>query len=261
MRNIRLIVAYDGTDLSGYQKQSADKGITVQGALEKALSIICAESIQIYGASRTDAGVHARFQVCAFQTSGSIPVENIPRATIAHLPKDIVVTEAIEIPLDWKPRNHIFGKEYIYSIYNREIADPIGPRYYWHIKKMLNVKAMRQGGKALEGTHDFSTLKGANTTPVDPVKTIYAIGIVEQKGRIDISVVGDGFLYHMVRNIAGLLVDIGLGRKSVSQIPELLAAKDRKRIGKTAPAQGLVLEEIFFTKSRLNAVIQRIKEE
>ena len=135
MRNIRLIVAYDGTDLAGYQKQSADKGITVQGALEKALSIICAESIQIYGASRTDAGVHARFQVCAFQTSGSIPVENIPRATIAHLPKDIVVTEAIEIPLDWKPRNHIFGKEYIYSIYNREMADPIGQRYYWHIKK------------------------------------------------------------------------------------------------------------------------------
>ena len=188
MRNIRLIVAYDGTDLAGYQKQSADKGITVQGALEKALSIICAESIQIYGASRTDAGVHARFQVCAFQTSGSIPVENIPRATIAHLPKDIVVTEAIEIPLDWKPRNHIFGKEYIYSIYNREIADPIGQRYYWHIKKMLDVEAMRQGGKVLEGTHDFSTLKGANTTPVDPVKTIYAIGIIEQKGRIDISV-------------------------------------------------------------------------
>lgn len=110
MRNIRLIVAYDGTDLAGYQKQSADKGITVQGALEKALSIICAEPIQIYGASRTDAGVHARFQVCAFQTSGSIPVENIPRATIAHLPKDIVVTEAIEIPLDWKPRHNIFGK-------------------------------------------------------------------------------------------------------------------------------------------------------
>ena len=216
MRNIRLIVAYDGTDLAGYQKQPADKGITVQGALEKALSIICAEPIQIYGASRTDAGVHARFQVCAFQTSGSIPVENIPRATIAHLPKDIVVTEAVEIPL---------------------------------------------AGKALEGTHDFSTLKGANTTPVDPVKTIYAIGIKENAGRIDISVVGDGFLYHMVRNIAGLLVDIGLGRKSVAQVPELLAAKDRKRIGKTAPAQGLVLEEIFFTTDRLHAVIERIKEE
>ena len=261
MRNIRLIVAYDGTDLAGYQKQSADKGITVQGALEKALSIICAEPIQIYGASRTDAGVHARFQVCAFRTSGSIPVENIPRATIAHLPKDIVVTEAIEIPLDWKPRNNIFGKEYIYSIYNREIADPIGQRYHWHVKKPLDIEAMRRAGKALEGTHDFSTLKGANTTPVDPVKTIYAVGIVEKNGHIDISVVGDGFLYHMVRNIAGLLVDVGLGRKSVARIPELLAAKDRKKIGKTAPAQGLVLEEIFFTPDRLNTVIQRIKGE
>ena len=120
---------------------------------------------------------------------------------------------------------------------------------------------MRHAGKALEGTHDFSTLKGANTTPADPVKTIYAVGIVEKNGHIDISVVGDGFLYHMVRNIAGLLVDVGLGRKSVAQIPELLAAKDRKRIGKTAPAQGLVLEEIFFTPDRLNTVIQRIKGE
>ena len=149
----------------------------------------------------------------------------------------------------------------MYSIYNREIADPMGQRYHWHVKKPLDVQAMRQAGKALEGMHDFSTLKGANTTPVDPVKTIYAIGIKENAGRIDISVVGDGFLYHMVRNIAGLLVDIGLGRKSVAKIPELLAAKDRKRIGKTAPAQGLVLEEIFFTTDRLHAVIERIKEE
>ena len=188
-------------------------------------------------------------------------MENIPRATIAHLPKDIVVTEAIEIPLDWKPRNNIFGKEYIYSIYNREIADPIGQRYHWHVKKPLDIESMRHAGKALEGTHDFSTLKGANTTPVDPVKTIYAVGIVEKNGHIDISVVGDGFLYHMVRNIAGLLVDVGLGRKSVARIPELLAAKDRKKIGKTAPAQGLILEEIFFTPDRLNTVIQRIKGE
>ena len=260
MRNIRLIVAYDGTDLAGYQKQPADKGITVQGALEKALSIICAEPIQIYGASRTDAGVHARFQVCAFQTSGSIPVENIPRATIAHLPKDIVVTEAVEIPLDWKPRHNIFGKEYIYSIYNREIADPMGQRYHWHVKKPLDVEAMRQAGKALEGTHDFSTLKGANTTPVDPVKTIYAIGIKEKAGRIDISVVGDGFLYHMVRILTGTLLDVGIGKIKAEEIPEILKAKDRKKSGFPAPAKGLFLGRVFYTEAELKKAVQKISE-
>lgn len=259
MRNIRIIVAYDGTDLAGYQKQPADKGITVQGALEVGLSKICNEPIQVYGASRTDAGVHAKFQVCAFQTSGNIPVENIPRAMIAHLPKDIVVTEAVEIPLDWKPRHNIFGKEYVYSIYNREIADPLSQRYHWHVKKPLSIELMREGAAHLIGTHDFTSLKGANTTPADPVKTIYAIGITEENGHINISVVGDGFLYHMVRNIAGLLVDIGLGRKSADMVPSLLAAKDRRKIGKTAPPQGLVLEEIFFSKERLTDVVHRIQ--
>lgn len=260
MRNIRIIVAYDGTHLAGYQKQPADKGITVQGALEEGLSKICNEPIQVYGASRTDAGVHARFQVCAFQTSGNIPVENIPRAMIAHLPKDIVVVEAIEIPLDWKPRHNIFGKAYSYTIYNRLIADPLTHRYHWHVKKPLYIEAMREGARYLEGTHDFTTLKGANTTPVDPVKTIYAVGITEHHGHIRIDVVGDGFLYHMVRNIAGLLVDIGLGRIDPSAVPQLLLAKDRRSIGKTAPPQGLVLEEIFFTDSSMEAAVQRIKE-
>ncbi|WP_251424404.1 tRNA pseudouridine(38-40) synthase TruA [Veillonella agrestimuris] len=260
MRNIRIIVAYDGTHLAGYQKQPADKGITVQGALEEGLSKICNEPIQVYGASRTDAGVHARFQVCAFQTSGNIPVENIPRAMIAHLPKDIVVVEAIEIPLDWKPRHNIFGKAYSYTIYNRLIADPLTHRYHWHVKKPLHIEAMQEGARYLEGTHDFTTLKGANTTPVDPVKTIYAVGITEHHGHIRIDVVGDGFLYHMVRNIAGLLVDIGLGRIDPRAVPQLLLAKDRRRIGKTAPPQGLVLEEIFFTDSSMEAAVQRIKE-
>lgn len=255
MRNIRLIVAYDGTNLAGYQKQPSDKGLTVQGALETGLSKICNEPIQIYGASRTDAGVHAKFQVCAFQTSGTIPVDNIPRAMIAHLPKDIVITEACEIPLDWKPRYNIFGKHYIYSIYNREIADPLSQRYHWHVKKPLNIELMKEGARFLEGTHDFSTLKGANTTPVDPVKTIYGIGISENQGYIKISVIGDGFLYHMVRNIAGLLVDIGLGKKLPCQIPDLLKAKDRRQIGKTAPAQGLVLEEIFFSEQSLTEAV------
>ena len=149
MRNIRIIVAYDGTDLAGYQKQPDDKGLTVQGCLEYGLSKICNEPIQIYGASRTDAGVHAKFQVCTFQTSGAIPVENIPRAMIAHIPKDIVVLEAVEIPLDWKPRWNIYGKEYVYTIHNQLIANPLTKRYHWHVKKPLNIELMQAAGNEL----------------------------------------------------------------------------------------------------------------
>ncbi len=256
MRNIRLIVAYDGTDLAGYQKQPDDKGLTVQGCLEYGLSRICNEPIQIYGASRTDAGVHAKFQVCTFRTSGSIPVENIPRAMIAHIPEDIVVTAAEEIPLDWKPRWNIYGKEYAYTIYNREIGNPLTKRFHWHVKKPLDIELMRQAGAELVGTHDFTTLQGTNSTPANPVKTILGIAVEADGPNVTISVVGDGFLYHMVRNIAGLLVDIGQGRRKVADIRGYLEARDRRVIGKTAPPQGLCLEEIFFTEARLQEVLE-----
>jgi len=259
MRNIRLIVAYDGTTISGYQRQP--KGITVQGELERALSRVCNEPISIYGASRTDAGVHARFQVITFKTESTIPTENLTKALIAHIPSYIVITRAEEIPLDWKPRWNIVGKEYVYTIYNRPIEDPLHMRFHWHVKKPLNIAAMCMAAKYLEGQHDFTTLKGTNSTPADPLKTIYKIVIQEQNQCIRIQVFGDGFLYHMVRNIAGLLVDVGLGRKRAEQIPTFLAAKDRRVIGKTAPAQGLCLEEIFFNEADLQTALQLAEQD
>ena len=189
-------------------------------------------------------------------TSGAIPAENIPRAMIAHIPKDIVVLEAIEIPLDWKPRWNIYGKEYVYTIHNQLIANPLTKRYHWHVKKPLNIELMKAAGNELLGTHDFTTLKGTNSTPADPVKTIMGIHVEGKGPHVTISVVGDGFLYHMVRNITGLLVDVGLGRRKVEDIKGYLAAKDRRVIGKTAPAQGLCLEEIFFTEERQQEVLR-----
>ena len=256
MRNIRLIVAYDGTDLVGYQRQPEERGTTVQGALEAALTKICNEPITIYGASRTDSGVHAKFQVVTFFTEGNIPVENIPRAMIAHMPRSIVVTKAEEIPIDWKPRRKIHGKEYTYTIHNEEIDDPLTQRFHYHVKKPLDIGAMKRGAHELLGTHDFTTLQGSNSTPANPVKTIYAIGIVKVGPKVIISVIGDGFLYHMVRNIAGLLVDVGLHRREPSAIPGYLEAKARKLIGKTAPPQGLCLEEIFFTQERMQEQVE-----
>lgn len=256
-RNIRLIVAYDGTELNGYQSQ--ENGITVQDCLEAALTKVCNEPISIYGASRTDAGVHARFQVVTFFTTGSIPAENLTRALIAHLPPFIVIRKAEEIPLDWRPRWRIVGKEYIYTIHNDVIEDPISMRYHWHVKKPLNRAAMMEAAKALEGTHDFTTLQGANSTPANPVKTMFAVTLRFIWPTVYIHVIGDGFLYHMVRNIAGLLVDVGLGRFAPSQVPDLIAARNRRVIGKTAPPQGLCLEEIFFNEGRRQAVIESLR--
>lgn len=270
-RHIRLIVAYDGTELAGYQRQPADKGLTVQGCLEQALSKVCNEPITCYGSSRTDAGVHAKFQVVSFFTQGRIPVENLTRALIAHLPASIVVRQAEEMELGWKARHHIVGKAYSYSIHNHLIQDPMTLRYQWHIKTPLDIGAMRRAGQALCGTHDFTTLKGANTTPVDPVKTIYAVLVNlvphtssesaygHYEGDLTIHVIGDGFLYHMVRNIAGLLVDVGRGIRKVEDIPYYLEAKDRCLLGKTAPAQGLCLEKVFFSHRDMEDYIEDYK--
>lgn len=282
-RHIRLIVAYDGTQLAGYQRQPADKGLTVQGCLEAALSKVCNEPITIYGSSRTDAGVHAQFQVVTFFTVGSIPVDNLTRALIAHLPEAIVVRQAEELPRNWSMRSQIKGKAYSYRIHNHPIQNPLTARYQWHIKKPLDIEAMRLGAAALIGTHDFTSLKGANTTPANPIKTIYALAVervpdgggglplsgcgerglgstaedaaLAWTGDITIRVIGDGFLYHMVRNIAGLLVDIGLGKRQAQDVPAYLAAKNRSLLGKTAPAQGLCLEEVFFDDERLDYVV------
>lgn len=246
-RNIRLIVAYDGTDLHGYQRQ--ENGMTVQEALETALSKVCNEKVTVYGSSRTDSGVHARYQVVTFFTKGSIPAKNLTRALIAHLPKSIVVTEASEVPIDWRVRHHNFGKKYIYTIYNHEIADPIRQRYHWHVKKPLDLNKMRAAAKIILGKHNFTTFAGKNSTPQDPNKTIYAVEILEINGQIELHVIGDGFLYHMVRNIAGMLVDVGLGRMTLDKVEEALAAQNRTLLGKTAPAQGLCLEKVYFTQT------------
>ena len=262
IRHIRLIVAYDGTELGGYQRQN--NAPSVQGYLEDALSRVCGEPITVYGASRTDAGVHAKFQVCTFLTTGRIPADNLTKALIAFLPEYIVIRRAEEIPIVWKPRWNIVGKEYVYTIYNDETEQPLTARYHWHVRKRLDVGAMRTAAEGLVGTHDFTGLKGANSTETDPVKTIYGIDVAEAcaaeasgfAGTLRIRVTGDGFLYRMVRNIAGVLVDAGLGGLSPDDVERRLRLKDRCAFGKTAPAQGLCLEEIFFTRERLDEVVR-----
>ena len=255
-RTIQLIVAYDGTELCGYQRQQ--NGPTVQGYLEEALSKVCNEPITIYGSSRTDAGVHARGQVVAFTTTGKIPVDNLMRALIAHMPPYIVVREAQELPPDWNPRNYVKGKEYIYTIHNDAVVDPLQLRYAYHVRKPLDIEAMRHAAQALEGTHNFSTFKGHNTTVQDPVKTMYAVKVIQDRTTVRIHVLGDGFVYHMVRNMAGFLVDVGLGRFQPEEVPRIIGEGDRQLIGKTAPAHGLCLDTVFVDEDSLAQAISRL---
>ncbi len=257
-KNICLTVAYDGTDFHGFQRQT--NASSIQRCIEDALSAIFCSPITIYGAARTDAGVHARGQVVNFYGEGSIPTEKIPYAMKGYLPLEIAVLSAKEMPERFSVRHDNKGKHYCYSIVNSRIHDPFQLRYAWFIRKPLDLEAMRQGADILLGTHDFSAFEGQNTTPMNPVKTMYAITLEKQSPLIRIHVVGDGFLYHMVRNIAGGLVDLGLHRFSVEDFKRILDSKDRKQLGATAPAQGLCLEEVFYDDTRLQDVLADIKE-
>lgn len=257
-KNICLTVAYDGTDFHGFQRQT--NASSIQLYLEQALASIFQQPITIYGAARTDAGVHARGQVVNFYGEGSIPTEKIPYAMKGYLPTEIAVLKAEEMPDRFSVRHDNKGKHYRYSIVNSRIHDPFMLRYAWFIRKPLDRQAMRAGADILLGTHDFSAFEGQNTTPMNPVKTIYAIHFQERGQVLDIDVIGDGFLYHMVRNIAGGLVDLGLRRLTPQRFAQILAGKDRTQLGATAPARGLCLEEVFYDDQRLRDVLQTLGE-
>lgn len=255
-KNICLTVAYDGTDFHGFQRQT--NAASIQRCIEDALSAIFRSPITIYGAARTDAGVHARGQVVNFYGEGSIPTERIPYAMKGYLPLEIAVLSAKEMPERFSVRHDNKGKHYCYSIVNSRIHDPFQLRYAWFIRKPLDLAVMRNGAAVLLGTHDFSAFEGQNTTPMNPIKTMYAITLETEGPMIRIHVVGDGFLYHMVRNIAGGLVDLGLHRFTVDDFKRILEGKDRTKLGATAPAQGLCLEEVFYDENRLQHVLDAL---
>lgn len=256
-KNICLTIAYDGTDFHGFQRQT--NATSIQAYLEQALSSIFRHPVTIYGAARTDAGVHARGQVVNFYGEGTIPTEKIPYAMKGYLPPEIVVLSAQDMAERFSVRHDNTGKWYRYSIVNSLVHDPFLLRYAWFVRKELDLKAMQAGANLLLGTHDFSAFEGQSTTPMNPVKTMFAITFHQQRQVFHIDVIGDGFLYHMVRNIVGGLVDLGLHRLTPQRFGEILTSRDRKQLGATAPAKGLCLEEVFYDKKRMEQQIQRIK--
>lgn len=244
MRRIKLTVAYDGTDYCGWQIQP--NGITVEEVLNKALSDLTKETVKVIGASRTDAGVHAKGNVAVFDTESPIPSDRIAYAVNRLLPEDIVIVQSEEVAADWHPRYQKSVKTYEYTIVNREMPDPLRRRDSWFVSFPLDIDGMRKAAQYLVGEHDFRTFCSIHTGVKTTVRRIYSLDIEKENELIKIRISGNGFLYNMVRIIAGTLVEVGRGACSPLEVKEMLEQRKRDKAGATAPPQGLVLLGISY---------------
>jgi len=244
VRNIKLTVQYDGSRYRGWQTQPGKR--TIQGELVEAVSNLVGVRTYVHGASRTDAGVSALGQVALFEIDSPIPTENFPKAINSRLPRDIVVTSAEEVPWGFDLMSGVKSKLYRYSIYTGRHRPVLRLNQCWHIPKKLDVGAMNQAAQLLVGTKDFKSFASAADRRENSVRTIFRCNVTAEDKWIYVDVEGDGFLYNMVRNIVGTLVEVGRGRWKPEKINEILEAKDRTAAGPLAPAQGLCLMWIKY---------------
>lgn len=257
MRKILLVLQYDGTDFRGWQSQARGER-TVQTVLRKAIGELTGESPAVAGAGRTDSGVHALGQAACFQTATAHPPETVRRALNALLPPDVRVASASEVALSFNPLREARGKRYVYLISNAEFVSPFCGRFSWQVPGALQLRRMRAGGRRFVGMHDFRSFMASGSSVKGTVREITRVSVEEAPGGIAflgfvlpgrfvrIVVEGNGFLRHMVRNLAGTLVDVARGRTAPEQVKEMLAAKSRKAAGPAAPARGLFLERVFY---------------
>jgi tRNA pseudouridine38-40 synthase len=253
VRHIRLVVEYDGTGLCGWQRQA--NGPTVQGHLEAALGKLLAHDVAVAGASRTDAGVHARGQVASFRTARTIPLHGIRRGLNSMLPDAIAIADASEAADDFHPRFSATGKHYRYLLWTRADRSPRWRDRAWHHPEPLGLAAMREAAVALIGEHDFAAFRAAGCTATRTVRRIEQIEVTELPGEswlAAIDVRGNAFLRNMVRIVVGTLVEVGRGRRPISQVAEILASRDRTRAGITAPARGLELVSVRYDGRKMS---------
>jgi len=243
-RSIKLIVQYDGSRYHGWQMQPGKR--TIQGELVEAVSNLVGVRTQVHGASRTDAGVSALGQVCLFEINSPIPTENFPRAINGKLPRNIVVTSAEEAPRKFDLIGAVTRKLYRYTIHTGRFRPVLKLDQCWHMHRKLDVAAMNRAAQLLVGTKDFKSFATAKDKRDNSVRTIFRCEVTAEGKWIYVDVEGDGFLYNMVRNIVGTLVDIGGGRWQPEKMIEILEAKNRTAAGRLAPAQGLCLMWIQY---------------
>jgi tRNA pseudouridine38-40 synthase len=248
--HLKLTIAYDGTGLVGWQRQA--NGISVQGLLEEALAPLQLAPVSAAGAGRTDAGVHALGQVASVTLQRQIAPESVVRATNLRLPPAVRVLNAEVVGPEFHARFRAVAKTYRYRIWNSETLNPFERAYVWHVPvPRLDVEAMAAAAERLVGVHDFAALQGTGGHVETSVRTISssvvtAGGSATPDSLITYDVRGDGFLRHMVRTIAGTLVEVGRGRRPVSWIDDVIASRDRGRAGRTAPAAGLFLASVEY---------------
>lgn len=244
MRTVKLIIQYDGTNYCGWQEQA--NGPSIQETVELALAKILGQRVRVQAAGRTDAGVHALAMPATFRTESSIPLRAFVAGLNGFLPDDIAIQEACEVPNDFRVIGGSHNKTYRYTIYNARQRSPLNRLSSWHVRDQLDLDAMRAAAAHFIGSHDFSAFRGQNCTAVTSQRRIDAIAINQHGPLITIDVTGGGFLKHMVRIMAGTLVDIGRGRFSPGLIVELLQTPNRCLGGVTAPPQGLCLLRVNY---------------
>lgn len=259
MRSFRLTLSYDGTAYVGWQVQ--DNGRTIQAELEAALLRVTGQAVRAAASGRTDAGVHALGQVVSFRCETRLTADVLRRALDANLPRDIVVREVREAPDGFHAIRDALRKRYRYVVQDGPIRDVFGRAYSWYYAQRLDVEAMHAAAQTLVGKHDFRSFEAAGSPRVSSVRTIFELTVQRHGGeregvsppadgefldRVSVEVEADGFLYNMVRNLVGSLVEVGSGRREVAWMAEVLAARDRKLAGMTAPPQGLFLVSVDY---------------
>jgi tRNA pseudouridine38-40 synthase len=249
VRQIRLTLEYDGTGLGGWQRQ--DNAPSVQGHVEDALAILLQHPTPVVGASRTDAGVHARAQVAAFRTERTIPLHGVRRGLNTLLPDAIAVTEAQEAAADFHPRFSATGKHYRYLVLARPDRSPRWLHRAWHRPLPLDEAAMRTAAAALVGEHDFASFRAAGCSARTTTRRIDAIELSRpEPDLLAFDVRGNAFLRHMVRTLVGTLIDVGSGRIAAGQLSEIIVARRREAAGQTAPSHGLELVQVHYDGTR-----------
>ena len=251
MRNLKLTIEYDGTNYCGWQRQNSPRSTvhsprlkTIQGAIEKTLQRIFKEKVKLIGAGRTDSGVHALGQAANFKTDSKIPLKNLQKALNSLLPRDIAIKRIDEASLDFHSQYSVKSKLYCYAILNRPYHSALQRNQVYFIPRPLDIKSMQRQARFLKGRHDFKSFQAADKKERSSLRTIKDIRISRHGGYIYIAIEADGFLYNMARNIAGTLIQIGLGKPF--NIKEILKARDRRLAGPTAPARGLCLVKVKY---------------
>jgi tRNA pseudouridine38-40 synthase len=252
LRNIRLVIAYDGTDFHGWQRQP--DGPTLQACLEDAIGSITGEPVHVWGSGRTDAGVHALNQVANFKIASPIPCKNLVKALNDHLPATVRVKEALQVPPEFHARYDVRGKTYRYRILQAPICSPFMWRFVYHYPYLLDLNRMAAAAQAFEGEHDFTSFAASegrledSEGPSSMVRRIFRSRFLRRPrtSLLIYEVRGSGFLHHMVRNLVGTLIEVGRGKLAPRDVVRILRSHDRTLAGPTAPAQGLCLMSVEY---------------